>query len=112
MHSHTFLSHDPDTSALDVDHGEIGLRAERAMNNPAYWDQNHPHHFRAVSEVRSAFEVMYGDKPVGGQPFSGHQTINAGTGEVMSADQLQKLYGAPTVFNPNAPGPDEHNKSD
>lgn len=102
MHSHTFLSHDPDTSAMDVDHGELGLRAERAMNNPAYWNQNHPHHYRAVSEVRSAFEAIYGDKPVGGQAFNSLQTINTATGEVMAADQLQQLYGSPTVFNANA----------
>jgi len=109
-YSFTFRSDDPDASALDVDHGAVGLKAEQLMSHEAYFNPNHRLHHRAVSDVTAAFAAMYGEKPVGG--FKGAaQTINTATGEVMSADQLQQLYGSPTVFNPGAIV-DEHNKAD
>ena len=102
MPTYTFNSADPDASALDVDHGPLGLIAERAMNHEAYTNRNHRLHYRAVSDARAALEAIYGDEPAnGGQPFCG-QTINSATGEVIDSNALTNLY---------RPGePDEYNK--
>lgn len=71
MPTMSFLSEDPTLHALDVDHGQLGLEVERIMASPAYWDQSHPLHMRAVSDVTARLSVIHGQRPVeGGQPFA------------------------------------------
>lgn len=103
MPMYTFRSDDPDASALDVDHGAVGLKGEHALNHEAYWDPTHRLHQRAVSEARAAFAAIYGDKPVdGSQPF-GVSTISSKDGSVLEPD----LLGTPTVATGESGDADE-----
>jgi hypothetical protein len=130
MPSYTFHSHDPDAFSLAFDParpgktaGEalaLGERAEKAMADPAYFDQNHRNHYRAVSEATAAIEAIVGRGPVdGGQPFHGlsfssvdgsvrhpHEIHQLAHAELMLAGQAQ------TFFDPNGALPDEHNVRD
>ena len=63
MTTMTFHSDDPSLHGLDIDHGELGMRIERAMTHEAYLDRNHPLHARAVSDVRHGLAVIHGEAP-------------------------------------------------
>jgi hypothetical protein len=81
-----FNSKDPDASALDVSHGDIGLHAEKLMNHEAYTNPFHRLHHRAVSDVNAAFATLYGDKLLdGAQPYS---TITIATGADIGLDEV------------------------
>lgn len=126
MPSYTFHSNDPDAFSLAFDParpgktaGEalaLGERAEKAMSDPAYFDQNHRNHYRAVSEATAAIEAIVGHGSVdGGQPFN-TLSFSSVDGSVrhlhdihqQAHTQMMLAGQAPAAFDPNGSA-DEHN---
>ena len=115
--SFSFRSDRPDLSSADSYFDQPGSEAaskvlarryEEVINSPEFLDRNHRMHAKAVADARTLAETLYGDAPVGGFAGSGI-TIDTGTGEVVTSEQL--LAQRASVADPYAIA-DEHSKAD
>lgn len=94
--SFSFRSDRPDLATPGKDStnpGEVAmaLAYEKALRSPAYLNQNDPGHYKALEDVEKFGRALYGEEPVGGRSFSGHQTISSADGAVIDpAVQMQQ----------------------